>query len=171
MELDFDTANFSQFKVTILNLKAKLGIGEAIISIIAFEPGVSWLFARLNPSKERLKSLIQSIGYILKHLGIDTAETGAFRFKLRDTLALLEIRQTFLLLFPAITAIFQELVIQPATLIKLYLKEFSLMLSGIQTVFKALSHQGIVYLKNTEVVNTKTGGLAHSSPALKCGAF
>jgi len=150
VELNFDVTDLRKLKITIES-EAKLCIGETIIAVKTFEARIAWLFSSLNSPEEGLERLVQSICDILKHLRVDIAKTRAFLLEFYDTLALLEIRKTFLPLLPAITALFQQPVIQPTTLIKLRLKQVNLVICWEKTIFKSLLHRVLLYLKERKL--------------------
>ena len=148
MKNDFHSANFGEGKIATLNCESRLGIGEATISVIAPETRITGLLlASLNTAKETPKGFVQSISYVLKHLGVGVFQTRAFRFEFCYPFTLREIRKPLLLLLPAITAFFKQLVIEPATFIKLPLKQSSLMFGGLESIFKASVHNWYYTLK------------------------
>lgn len=163
VQSNFNITHFSQLK-TAVNMEPELGVSETIIPIVSLESGISGSLPSLHSPEKGTESLVQSIGHILKNLGVDVVETGALCFKLGDTLALLEIGKRFLLFLPSIPALFQKFIIEPAALIKLRLQKISLMLSGIEPIFKSLIHYLNYILK-------RGWCQANSSPALKSGAF
>lgn len=60
-------------KIPAVNFPAKTGllVGQAIISIKSFKSGIARFFSLLKAAEKVGKGFIQSIGNILKHLGID----------------------------------------------------------------------------------------------------
>lgn len=139
MQLDFNITHFSQFEASV-KLKPELGIGEALISVEPLEPGIARFFSGLHSPEKGTKGFVQSIGHILKNLGVDIVETEALCFELRDSLALFEIGKRFLLISPGIPALLQKFVVQPATLIKLRLQKLSLRFGRIESIFKSFIH-------------------------------
>jgi hypothetical protein len=139
VQLDFNITHFSQFETAIKG-KPKLSVGETIVSAVPLESGIARGLPSLHSPKESTKCLVQPVSHILKNLGVDVVKTGAFLFKLSDSLALFEIRKRFSFLLPSISTFFKQLVIQPATFIKLGLQKISLMLGGIESIFKGFVH-------------------------------
>ena len=62
-----------------------------------------------------------------------------------------------------------EFIIEPPAFIKLVLKQSSLMLGWMESVFKGFIHHPTLYLKEIKISTRKE--TAHSSPAMNCGAF
>ncbi len=149
---------------TAIDMKSKLGIGEAVIPIIPLEAGIARLLPSLHSPEKSTEGFVKSVSHILKNLGVDIAETRALYFKLGDALALLEIGKRFLLFLPSILTLLKKLVIKPAAFIKLGLQKIGLVLGGIKSVFKSFLHNKYYILK-------EGGCQSDSSPALKCGAF
>jgi hypothetical protein len=163
MQLDFNITHLSQLEATVKH-ETELGIGEAVIPIVSLESGIPGSLPSLYSPEKSTKGFVQSVGHILKNLGLDIAKTRAPCFKLCDATALFEIGKRFLLFLPGILAFLQEFVIQPATFIKMGLQKISLMFGGIEPIFK-----GFIHYKN--YILNEGGCQANSSPALKCGAF
>lgn len=159
MDFNSDITHFSEFK-TAVNSEAELSVGEAIIAVKALEARISRILTSLDPTKESSKAFVQPVSHVLEYLGVDSAESGTFRLKFRDTLALLEIRKAFLLLFPSSLAFLKELIIEPATFIKLGLKQCGLMLGGEQSIFKSFLHYVVLYLKYARI-SIRGGRLIH----------
>jgi len=170
MEFGFNTSYLSELKAALFSCEPKLSIGKTIVSVIALKARVAgFLLSCLHPPEEALEALIQPISYILKYLGVGIFQARALRFKFRYPLALFEIRKPFLSLFPTIPAFLKQLIIEPTTFIKLTLKQSGLMFSRVESVFKGFIHHHLVYLKGIKISTGKE--VAHSSPALKYGAF
>lgn len=159
----FKITHFCQLK-TAVYVEPELGVGETAIPVVSLESGISGSLPSLHSPEKSTKRFVQSVCHILKNLGVDIIEAGAFCFKLCDTLALLEIGKRFLLFLPSVPALLQELVIKPSALIKLRLQKISLVLGWVEPVFKRFIHCINYTLK-------RGWCQANSSPALKCGAF
>jgi hypothetical protein len=50
-----------------------LGVGEAIVPLLALEAGVSWFLAILHAAEERLLRLVQPVQHILQDVRVDVA--------------------------------------------------------------------------------------------------
>ena len=81
-DLDVSNARKCQFALWI-NLKAELGIGEAIITVSSTKTGEPRFLPSPAPAKEGLKSQIDAHRDILQHLGMDLVQRGAFLFQHR----------------------------------------------------------------------------------------
>lgn len=139
MQPYLDITNFCQSQ-TAVYMEPELSVGEAVVPVISLKSGIARRLPSLHSPEKSAKGFVQSVSHILEHLRVDIIEAGALRFKLPDTLALLEIGKGFLFFLPGILALLKEFIIEPPTLIKLRLKNLSLMLRGIEPVFKRLIH-------------------------------
>ena len=161
-------ANLGGFDMTIFKPKAELWVGEAIIATFTSKARVARLLPGLNAAKEGLKSKINSFLDILKCLGIDHCQSGAFKFPLRKKY--IGLIQTDRLLFhlPGILTKCKRLIKYPPAFFKHLTHNALLMCSGVDTILECLTHTVILAYANA---NIKRGGKGQFIPPLKQGAF
>src|SRR2546428_13920816 len=71
MHFDLDVSNLGEREPPASDFIAILRVGEAIIAVAAFEPGVAWGLAILHSTKESVKGFIEPLEHILLHLAMD----------------------------------------------------------------------------------------------------
>jgi hypothetical protein len=142
VKFNLNISYFRELKTVALNLPAKAGllVGQAIISIKSFKSGIARFFSLLEAAEKVGKGLIQSLGHILKHLGIDFIKGRTFFLQGGNRLALLEIADASPFLLPSTPTLLQKMIVQPSAFIKLFLKKVLLFLGGEQSIFKGFIH-------------------------------
>jgi len=161
-------ANLGQGHASVLcEREATLGEGEAIVAITSTEAREAWRLAGFPPTEERLKGEVYAHGDILKDLGMHGIQRGAFLFQ--DGIGgLLPIAgQTLTTLLVGCLAVFKQVVIQPATLIKGFAELTRLFLGGIKSILKHLTHIQSINL-NCSIVK---GGDTHPIMPNKASSF
>lgn len=144
VKFNFDNSNLCHFEASVIERKAKLGIGAAIIASLSTETWVSWVFTRLYSSKESLKSKVNSFLNILKRLGIDLCQSGASLLPLREKgISSIKTDRCFILL-PGILAKGKRLVEYPSTFFQRAKHYCGLPFSWIDTILKGLTHIDII---------------------------
>ena len=77
VQLNLNVSDFRQAQLAIFERKAGLGIGEGIVSPSRAEAREAcFLFTFLNSAKEVLKSLVESVEYVLQYLAVNLVEFG-----------------------------------------------------------------------------------------------
>lgn len=179
MKFDLDVSNLGEDKFPILDLASTrdLGEGDAIVSAIALETWVSWVFTSFYPSEESLIGQIDTHSHVLQNLGVDIFEGRPLLFQDRIGLLLLIARETIASLLIDALAFLKQMVIEPTTLFKGLVKQSFLLLCGKDSILKHFKHAHIL-LVNCRVVNRHSTPMpkpqirkSHSSPCLKPGAF
>ena len=114
-----DVANLGEHHPLVMRHgKAALREGEAVITVIPTEPGKTWGFSCFASSKKRFKCQINPYRDILQDLGMNSFQRGALLFQHRIGGLLPIERQGFPLLRVSRLALFQQMVIEPTTLIQ-----------------------------------------------------
>ncbi len=128
-----------------------LGEGEASIAPRAFEARVSWCFSGLAASEKGLEGQIDTYRDVLQDLGVDTFQLGAFGFQDRKRVDLPIAGQRLPLLLRGVLALFQQVVIEPATFLKYAFKGFRLLFGRIYPVRIHCMHTQVVAQKRQGV--------------------
>ena len=154
MKLDLDVPNLGENELPILDLASArdLGKGDAIVSAIAFETWIAWIFTSFYPSEEGLKSKIDTHGHVLQDLGVDILERRPLLFQDRIGLLLLIARDAIASLLIDALAFLKQMVIEPTTLFKRLVEQFLLFLRWEDSILKILKHTRILHVK-CRVVN------------------
>ena len=168
MDSCFNLAYFSSFDRIVLKRETKLGIGQAVISAPATEARIARLFTSFNSSKKGFEGKVNPFLDILERLRIDHRQRRAVLLPLRQKCIALIQADRLLLLLPGILAQSKRLIKNPPAFLQHLTENMLLLGCWGKSVFKGLTH--ILSIAFTSL-NIKRGGLAHSSPALKCGAF
>jgi hypothetical protein len=147
-----DTADFGEANPFIMrDAKATLGIGDAIVALFAFKTGVSWLFPSFDAAKESFHRQINPNSDVLQDLGMNHREGGPFLFQYRIGLLLLKTRRPLTRLLIGGFALFEQMIIEPATLFKHHIKGLALFFGRINPVLKGFKH-GLILCLNCRVV-------------------
>ena len=67
MQLDLDISNLGEMEHFRIQLKTRLGVRDAIVSTLSFEPWITGFFSSLDPSEERFERQFHPKSYILKN--------------------------------------------------------------------------------------------------------
>ena len=67
MQLDLDISNLGEMENFGIQLKTRLGVRDAIVSTLSFEPWITGFFSCLDPSEERFERQFYPKSYILKN--------------------------------------------------------------------------------------------------------
>jgi len=149
-ELDMPNARSKELAL-LVKLKAKLWIREAIITALALEAGMAWVFASFDAAEERLKSQIKPYSDMLQDLGVDGCEGGPFLFQDGIGGMLLVERQALTSLLIGGSALCKQVVIQPTALFKRLIELCFLLFCGVYPVPKHFTHVQIICLNLTGV--------------------
>src|SRR6266566_818832 len=147
MQDDLHMTNDRKSKFALLiNLKAKLRVGEAIVAPFAFQTGIAWLLIRFHPSEEGLECQINAHCHILQDLGVDFQQRGTFLFQYGIGSMLLIKRQALTGLLIGYLALFKQMIIQPTTLFKGLVEQAVLLLCWVYSIPKHFTHKANIYL-------------------------
>ena len=116
-----------------------LRIGDAIPLAALSEFRVSRSFSGFDPSKEGLKSFVEALKHVLKHLRMNAFIPWTFDFKSRKLNSLIMIRNRLLFFLIAFLSFVQSLVIQMPAHRKLVLQIRYLGLGWVDAVFERFS--------------------------------
>jgi len=143
-DLEMTDARSREFALCI-DLKPTLGIGEAVIAVLALETGKPRLLGLFfHPSEKGFHGQIKPYRHVLQHLGMDSGKGGTFCFQYRKGGLLLIKGKRETILFIGLLAFCQQMIIEPSALFQ-YLMEFGfLFLGGIDLVLKHLTHVQIM---------------------------
>lgn len=150
---DLDAANLGENDLFIRDLTATRDLREcnAVVASAPLEARVARFFASLTAPKECFKSQIDTYGYILQNLRVHTTQGGSFLFQYRVCADLPITRQSLAGLSVSVTTLFQQVIIQPATLFKNSVKAFLLLLRWINSILKHFMHSPIICINSTVV--------------------
>jgi hypothetical protein len=95
--------------------------GQAIVAALPAEAWVSRFFTSFAAAKERLKGPINAYRDVLKRLRAHIGQRGALGLERGQAHGLIVVVQRFLALLPRVTSLSQQVIVQPATLLKLLL--------------------------------------------------
>ena len=112
MQLDLDSANFRGSQLAMLDSKAGLWKGEAIVSGARAKAGKACLFAGLHTPEECVKGFIQSPQRVLQNLRVNRVQFWANPFYLRQLVLLMFVADGLVSHAPGISALLQSGVIQ-----------------------------------------------------------
>ena len=118
--------------------------GEARIPLLPAKARIArrraTLLYRLDTAKEGFEGKFNPHGDVLQNLCVDPGQSDPFRFQRRQT-RLLVIKSVGCLAFlPSSFAFCEEVIVQPAALLKLLSEEALLLLIGQETIFERLQH-------------------------------
>ena len=147
---------------------------EAIVTVLAPKAWIARCLSHFDAAEERLEGEVNAHGDILQHLRLNACQRRPFGFQRGQARSLIVVTQRLLPLFPSIAPFRKQVVVQPATLLKLLIKEALLLLVRIEAILECLKHrcstclrlaccqaQGTLRLRATQL----------SSPCLKTGVF
>jgi hypothetical protein len=83
MQLDLDISYLGKMEHFRIQLKTRLGVRDAIVSTLSFEPWKPWFFSCFDPSEERFERQFHPKSDILKNQRIDILEFGYLQLQLR----------------------------------------------------------------------------------------
>jgi hypothetical protein len=162
VQVNFDMSDARGKELPLLiNLKAALWIGEAIVAVDPTEARKAWLFACLTPPKEGFEGEIDTHSHILQDLGMYAIQRGALFFQYQIGGLLLIAGQTPTLLLIRILAALKQVVVEPTAFIQ-YVVELRFLFPGWEyPVQKHFTHISIINL-NCSVVKSVSpvGGAA-----------
>src|SRR5262245_11197396 len=115
-----------------------LGISDAVVAALPPKTWVARRFASAYTSKKRLKGQIKTYRYVLQHLRLHVRQRRPGDFEQRQRCLLVIQTKRLLALSPGVPPRRQQVIIQPATLLKLNIKETLLARAGVQAVLKRL---------------------------------
>lgn len=78
-----NVANLGQSQLALIEAKARLWVGERIVSV-ALDTGKAWGLSALDPTEKGVKSKVNTDGDILQDLAVDAAQFGVFLFPLGE---------------------------------------------------------------------------------------
>lgn len=147
-----------------------LGIGKTIIPVSATKARIAGFFARLNSSKESLKSKVYSDRNVLKYLGVDRGKRWSVFLQGWQSLNLAIECKRLVVIFISNLTLFKEMIVQPATLIERFQHKLLLFTSRIQSIL-------ISYLMHNDYYSTNNRrkealmGFAVCIPVINCGVL
>src|SRR5258708_27846463 len=118
--------------------------GDAVIATLPAEAGIAWRLTRSTAAKERLEGEINADSHILQDLRLHPGKRGALSFEGGQGGVLVIEAQRLPPLLPSSATFGQQMVVQPAALLKLLLQETLLLLVRVQPVLERLTHPAIV---------------------------
>ena len=142
----------------LVDLKATLGVGEAVIAIFASKSWRARFFTGFAPSKEGFECQVNTHGDILQDLRMDHAKRGAFLFQYRVGGLLLVARQAPALLLIGGFALLKQVVIEPTARFKRLIELRFLLFGGIYSVPKHFPHAFSMSLNASVVNGARTTG-------------
>jgi len=151
VEFDFNVSDLGKLKGIVENFKAKLRIGERVVSKFSTKARIARFFPCLASAEEGTKGKINSHGNVLKRLTENIVQEKMLFFKCRNCAGLIISGKIFLFGFPSCFALFKKIVIEPATTIKRTIKLFQMISIWENPIFKGFSH--IIYTIRTNMRN------------------
>lgn len=119
----------------------RLRIGEGVVAVKATEAGIAGSLSCLDPAKEGLESQVNPDSRVLEDLGIDGLKRRTFCFEQGEGLLLAVEGETFVPFLPGCLSLLQEMVVEPAALVKSALKLGSLFFGWLDPVFERFTHE------------------------------
>ncbi len=120
--------------------KTRLRVGETIIAMFPTETGIAWVLSSLAPSEKGFEGQIDANRNILQDLGMHAFEGGTLVFQEGEGLLLLIKRETLSRLFIGAFASFQQVIIEPTTLMQGLVERFDLFLGWVYSVLVSFTH-------------------------------
>ena len=112
MELDLDTPYLREMELAFDDFKPALCIGEAVVAISRFEPGVSWLFPILDPPEEVIHRFVNTGEHILQDLTVDIFKLWSILFNFRELLILSVVRNRHAIHAIGFASLFQSSIVE-----------------------------------------------------------
>ena len=97
---------------------AVLGVADRVVPTRPSEAGVAWTLTSLAPAEERLESQVYSDSHILQHLGVYLPECGVLFLEGRKSGVEVVQREGSMALLPLVLALCEQMVVEPAALLK-----------------------------------------------------
>ena len=119
---------------------AVLGVADGVVPTRTSEAGVAWSLASLAPAEVRLESQVYSGSHILQHLGVYLPECGVLFLEGRKGSVEVVQREGSMALLPLVLALGEQMVVEPAALLKHAAQVGGLLASGIEAVEECLTH-------------------------------
>ncbi len=149
---DSDAAYLGELDVVISKGETQLRVAERIVTELTTKAWIARFIAPLDPLEEGSKGQIDTGGNVLKGLAIDVSQKWMLLLKLFNSIALVVSRKTYLIGFPNCFALFEKMVIEPATGVKRRFKRMFLHPIRIDSIFESFSH---TYTLTKELYNVK----------------
>jgi len=140
VEFNFNISDFGKLDGIIEKFKSELGVSEAVIAKFSSESWISRLFVCFTSAKESTKRKINSCGYILKRLAVNIVQERMIFFEVRNGVGLVVSGKDFLFGFPRVFALFEKMIVKPATSVKRSFELFCLALIRKKPILKSFSH-------------------------------
>ncbi len=170
-ELELKSANPADSEVFTFQLPSRLLKGERMIPMFGLESWEPSLFTCLNPAKECLVGLIQSLNNILKHLGADFLILGEGNLKGRKLFHLVKFRGGFTRFFEGHNSFLKGKIVELSAKKKPTRSILNCLFVGIDTILERLFPLHGLSIANIE----KKGKPYRASPsifsALKSGVL
>lgn len=146
VEPDLDVSDLGEIQFTILSkFESQLRVGEAIVAVLPFEPGITSLpILGLEPAEESLEGQVHTGANLLENLGMDVVEIGAFLFKLGQHPDGVISGEGFLPFRPSIPPPRQHFIVNRATGVQGALQPGTLALRGRQPILERFLHGFII---------------------------
>ena len=123
--------------------------GDALVASTPTEAGVPRRLTSFHPAEERLKRQIKAYSDILQYLRLDPSQCWTCGLERGQGRLLVIQTQRLLSLLPHFPAFSQQVIVQPAALLTLLVKETLLLLGWVQAVLECLTHVEIIRLRHT----------------------
>ena len=154
-DLDMPDPGSVQFAL-LIDLEARLGVGDAIVAIGSFEAGKAWVFCLLADSTEEcLERQVDPHSHVLQDLRMDRFESRTLSFEDRKRLLLLVERQALACLLVGFFAFGKQVVIQPTALFKRLIELGLLLFGRIDAILIHFTHVCVI-AENTTVVKRRS---------------
>jgi hypothetical protein len=145
-------SNIGDTDALFLSLKAttdwNLREGDAVVTTRAAKARISWRLACSYPTKVRLKRQIKTDSDILQHLRVDPSQYWTHGLERGQGRLLVIQTQRLPPLLPRIATFGQQVVVQPATFLKLLTEQTLLLFGGVQSVLEHFTHAIIANLRH-----------------------
>ena len=139
---DFDGTDFGNSKETVSDFtgRRKLWKRHAVVSELSSEPRVAWSFAVLASAEEGLVGEINSNSYVLQDLCVDDLQRQSRLLQVWNRIYLVVQSRRRFRCFVLCCSFSNAVVPKPPALVKLMLKNASLLLRRIDSILKRLSN-------------------------------
>ena len=143
---NLDVPNLGEDKLATLDGTARWDLrkGDAIVPAFTLKSGISRFLTCLQSSKESFHSQVDTNGYILEDLRMDSFKRRTFLLQYLERIDLLIARKALACLLVDGFASLKQMVIEPAALFKRLVKQSLLFLRWEDSVLKHFMHMNIL---------------------------
>jgi hypothetical protein len=120
------------------------GVAQAVVAALTAKTGIARFLTGLDPPEERLHRQVDAYRYVLKYLTMYLPKLWTLTFEGRIRVYLVIQCKAHLLILPEAAALGKQVIVQPATLIKLMKQLSGLRFARVYAIFERLMHGCII---------------------------